>query len=351
MCPLRGVGFKWAANGDPDAEMPRPVPGSYAMNMRAADAIVSRAPKAMKIFPISEVLSRWNCRCSTAWRWPAPRGRSGRGHRDRLVRGGGSRCRARSTSLSWSEATTWPQRPGLRVGRLVSRGQQDRVGLASADIALALSAVGASAAAICALALATDAGIAMRVAARVGDRLFGGLLGLGGFRRLLLDLRRHSAFHDANRAWTICRTSRCSDFQIGGVSSAAGCRRRRWSREAYQKPCGDNQGRGPLALTFIGISPFARPRSEKRPRGVSTARQKKGIFGQHRAKTGQCCCSSASIARPAFVVREPADASRRNRCYEPAGRQPAVSIPGRLRAAGCVWLDHDFVIDEFDVTN
>ena len=26
--------------------------------MRAADAIVSKAPKAMKIFPISEVLSR-----------------------------------------------------------------------------------------------------------------------------------------------------------------------------------------------------------------------------------------------------------------------------------------------------
>jgi len=27
----------------------------YAMNMRAADAIVSRAPKPMKIFPIMEV--------------------------------------------------------------------------------------------------------------------------------------------------------------------------------------------------------------------------------------------------------------------------------------------------------
>jgi hypothetical protein len=28
---------------------------AYAMNMRAADAIVSSAPKAIKIFPISEV--------------------------------------------------------------------------------------------------------------------------------------------------------------------------------------------------------------------------------------------------------------------------------------------------------
>ena len=30
----------------------------YAMNIRAADAIVSRAPKAMKIFPIREVWSQ-----------------------------------------------------------------------------------------------------------------------------------------------------------------------------------------------------------------------------------------------------------------------------------------------------
>ena len=58
MCPLPG----WASSGrqaDPDAALPRPVARQrYAMNMRAADAIVSKAPKAMKIFPISEVLSQ-----------------------------------------------------------------------------------------------------------------------------------------------------------------------------------------------------------------------------------------------------------------------------------------------------
>ena len=33
------------------------------MNMRAAEATVSSAPKAMKILPISEVWSQaWNCR-------------------------------------------------------------------------------------------------------------------------------------------------------------------------------------------------------------------------------------------------------------------------------------------------
>ena len=58
--PAAGVGFKW------DEPMPAArtrlvaseAADRYAMNMRAADAIVSRAPKAMKIFPISEVLSR-----------------------------------------------------------------------------------------------------------------------------------------------------------------------------------------------------------------------------------------------------------------------------------------------------
>ena len=58
MCPLPG----WASSGQRrDASSPaqRPViAGRYAMNMRAADAIVSRAPKAMKIFPISEVWSQ-----------------------------------------------------------------------------------------------------------------------------------------------------------------------------------------------------------------------------------------------------------------------------------------------------
>ena len=52
----------------------------YAMSIRAADAIVSSAPKAMKIFPISEVLSRVElslCAGTDAWLG------------DRRLRGGG----------------------------------------------------------------------------------------------------------------------------------------------------------------------------------------------------------------------------------------------------------------------
>ena len=65
--PAGGMGFKWG-DATPDAALgTRPVSaGPYAMNMRAAEAIVSKAPKAMKIFPISEVWSRSSCRCSPA---------------------------------------------------------------------------------------------------------------------------------------------------------------------------------------------------------------------------------------------------------------------------------------------
>ena len=54
--PAGGMGFKWAQGA---ARALFATSGvrllAYAMNMRAAEAIVSNAPKAMKIFPISEV--------------------------------------------------------------------------------------------------------------------------------------------------------------------------------------------------------------------------------------------------------------------------------------------------------
>ena len=48
--PAQGMSFKGRA--------PAPWWAAYAMNIRAAEAIVSSAPKAMKIFPISEVSSQ-----------------------------------------------------------------------------------------------------------------------------------------------------------------------------------------------------------------------------------------------------------------------------------------------------
>ena len=56
--PAAGMGFKWG-----DAAVTRRSPAGdasgqnacQAMSMRAAEAIVSKAPKAMKTFPIKEV--------------------------------------------------------------------------------------------------------------------------------------------------------------------------------------------------------------------------------------------------------------------------------------------------------
>ena len=56
--PAGGMGFKGLARGLERACPGRGDPGheaDQAMNIRAAEAIVSSAPKAMKIFPISEV--------------------------------------------------------------------------------------------------------------------------------------------------------------------------------------------------------------------------------------------------------------------------------------------------------
>jgi hypothetical protein len=56
--PAAAVGIKWGGNRSRTRQCRVRCADRYAMNMRAADAIVSKAPKAMKIFPISEVLSR-----------------------------------------------------------------------------------------------------------------------------------------------------------------------------------------------------------------------------------------------------------------------------------------------------
>ena len=52
--PAAGQGFKRPGRAQKRARRELRVRG-YAMNMRAAEATVSNAPKAMKILPISEV--------------------------------------------------------------------------------------------------------------------------------------------------------------------------------------------------------------------------------------------------------------------------------------------------------
>ena len=75
------------------------------MNIRAAEAIVSSAPKPMKIFPIKEVSSQGEFALLLAITG-AVAATGGSAEAIAAVAGAVS-CRARSTSLSWSAATTW----------------------------------------------------------------------------------------------------------------------------------------------------------------------------------------------------------------------------------------------------
>lgn len=118
---------------------------AYAMNMRAAEATVSNVPTAMKTFPINDVLSRVELSLlalsdigleveAITTPWVAGVGAEG------------DSCNARSASLSWSEASTGvPASAGLSA--------------VAADMPLALSG-DASAAVICAFALASQPGTA-----------------------------------------------------------------------------------------------------------------------------------------------------------------------------------------------
>jgi hypothetical protein len=67
-----------------------------------------------------------------------------------------------------------------------------------------------------------------------------------------------------------------------------------------------------------------------RPRGVSAAGQKKGIFGRVRAKTGQQHCAGEHFgtvrSRSLFGIKA-AGVSAVERCYELAGTQFVVAIP------------------------
>jgi hypothetical protein len=55
MCLLRGWASSGVKAGGPDAKLGVRYRVTHAMNMRAAEAMVSKAPKAMNILPIIEV--------------------------------------------------------------------------------------------------------------------------------------------------------------------------------------------------------------------------------------------------------------------------------------------------------
>src|SRR3954469_3895165 len=94
-----------------------------------------------------------------------------------------------------------------------------------------------------------------------------------------------------------CRTDfpdvAVSDFEVAAARSVLAAVAGDGPAKHTKSPVATIKAERPLALTIMWQSPHLPvPTSEMRPCLVSTAGQKKGIFGQDRAKTGQQCCSS-----------------------------------------------------------
>jgi hypothetical protein len=190
-------------------------------------------------------------------------------------------------------------------------------------MALALSPDG-SAEAICALALATDAGIA--------DTLGSAASFSTAFLVSLLSEDFEPAF--AYLRWAIrfpLREDCLPDVAISDFDAAAGSL---LAPAALDGDCPANhtnspavsiKAERPLALIVIWQSPhLPAPIRAKRPRRVSRARQKKGIFGQLPAKAGQLHCIERLFPG---IFLAPA-------CLEPRRRVRAraidvMSLPGR----------------------
>jgi hypothetical protein len=148
-------------------------------------------------------------------------------------------------------------------------------------------------------------------------------LGAADFSAILLDLRCATFFQ-----W--CAACLGAAFALSGLELAgfeltaapstpvAACD---GPAKHAHNPVANINAERPLALIFIlAISPFASPRSEKRPRGVSAARRKKGIFGRVRAKTGQRHFSGAHFETTRS--RKSSESMRR----VPAGTNDVMSL-------------------------
>jgi hypothetical protein len=102
-----------------------------------------------------------------------------------------------------------------------------------------------------------------------------------------------------------------SDFEVAAALSLLAATTGDGPAKHTKSPVAIIKAARPLALTIIWQSPhLPAPDGEMRPHRVSTAGQKKGIFGQDRAKAGQHLCARRAIA-PRRRMR--ADASERDR--------------------------------------
>ena len=136
--------------------------------------------------------------------------------------------------------------------------------------------------------------------------------------------------------WSATGVPAVSDCAAAVVSSAAAACD--GPAKHTKSPAARINAERPLALLIMRNLPnLPAPGAERRPRRVSAARQKKGIFGLHRAKAGQSpAASSGSFGRVSPAAIEPPGASGTDRCYEPqpeAG-QRRLRFPDRAVVSG-----------------
>src|SRR6266852_5041366 len=246
------------------------------MNMRAAEATVSSAPKPMKIFPISEVWSQVELSPPLATTGAARATGASAAAVAWAGAAGVLSCSARSTSLSWSAETTWVSAVGCASAGLF--GAACRILLARTDIARALPS-GTSEDGNCAWALATDGGIAdeLSLSSAAARSLPAAFLSVEDFSATSLDLRCAYFFQ-----WCLLRVMGAA-AALSGVALAAAlfAPAAAWDGPAKhtQSPVASINAECPLALIIIWQSPhLPAPKSEMRPHGMSAARRKKGIF-------------------------------------------------------------------------
>ena len=205
----------------------------HAMNMRAAEAIVSSAPKAMKIFPINEV---WSQVESSLLAGHDRRGGSGRrfGRGQRHRSGLGLLQRAvEIVELIGGDDLGLGGRRG--VGRLVRGGQQHRVGFRRHRPGAAGRRLGG-----CQLRVGVgdrwrDRGGA--VVAIIGD--VSRLRGVRGFQRHLAGFPLHEFFRVARLGEFVERNRRAGGFFGFWTCGRCGITRRglQWSCETHKEPC------------------------------------------------------------------------------------------------------------------
>ena len=303
------------------------------MNMRAADAMVSRAPKPMKIFPISEVWSQVELSLlasvgegdaartgaiATVWVddgfacvacAPCVAGA--------LCIPGAPCCSTRSTSLSWSEEATLPSAAGWPSAGLSAAANSV---FAFADIALAVSA--GTSAVSWALALAIVAGITAGVRPLASATPVSAAFLVSGvvwddFSTALPDLRRASRFECLEFCLVVSAFE--ADVALSVPAAVAG----NGAAKHTNSPVARINAERPLALISMWPSPhFCPPQPGMRPRGMSTPGQKKGIFAPEGAKAGHFPCRGLLVT--GLPVRAgPIDV------MSLGNGEPAVPIPGR----------------------